>query len=61
MNLYKFFLLHLFLGKAFEKQTEKQVVALKPLNLSNKKDEIAQTEFILPQNLINDLIRVKLK
>ena len=53
--------MHLFLGKAFEKQTEKQVVALKPLNLSNKKDERAQTEGIFPQNLINDLIRVKLK
>ena len=61
MNRYKFFLLHLFLGKAFEKQIEKQVVALKPLNLSNKKDERAQTEGIFPQNLINDLIRVKLK
>ena len=61
MNRYKFFLLHLFQGKAFEKQTEKQVVALKPLNLSNKKDERAQTEGIFPQNLINDLIRVKLK
>ena len=46
------------LGKAFEKQTEKQVGAIKSLDLSNK---LKQTEGIFPQNLMNDLIRVKLK
>ena len=30
------------LGKAFEKQTEKQVGDLKSLDLSNKKDELKQ-------------------
>ena len=49
------------LGKAFEKQTEKQVGALKSLGLSNKKDELKQIEGIFPQNLMNGFIRVKLK
>ena len=49
------------LGKAFEKQTEKQVGALKSLDLSNKKDELKQIEGIFPQNLINDLIRDKVR
>ena len=30
------------LGKDFEKQTEKQFVAIKTLDLSNKKDELKQ-------------------
>ena len=45
------------LGKTLGKQTEKQVGCLKSLDLSNKKNEI---ESIFPQNLMNDLIRVKL-
>ena len=45
------------LGKAFEKQTEKQVDAIKFLNSSNK---LKQIEGIFPQNLMNDLIRAKL-
>ena len=47
--------------KPFEKQTEKEVGALNFLNLSNKKVELKQTEGILPQNLMNDLIHDKLK
>ena len=49
------------LGKAFEKQTEKQVNALKSLNISDKKNELKQIEDIFSQNLFNDLIRDKLK
>ena len=49
------------LGKALEKQTEKQVDAFKSLDLSNKKDELKQIEGIFPQNLMKDCIRVKLK
>ena len=35
--------------------------ALKPLNPSNKKDELKQIEGIFPQNLMSNLIRAKLK
>ena len=49
------------LGKAFVKQTDKQVGALKSLDLSNKKDELKQIEGIFPQNMTNDLVRAKLK
>ena len=48
-------------GKVFEKQTEKQVGALKSLNPSNKKDELTQIERIFTQNLMNDFIHGKLK
>ena len=48
------------LGKAFEKQTERQVSALKSLSISNKKYKLKQIEGIFPQNFMNDLIRVKL-
>ena len=37
------------LGKALEKQTEKQVGALRTLDLSNKKDELKQIESIFPK------------
>ena len=47
-------------GKAFEKQTERQVSALKSLDISNKKYKLKQIEGIFPQNFMNDLIRVKL-
>ena len=43
------------LGKALEKQTEKQVDALKSLKLSDKSDELKQIEGILAKNLLNDL------
>ena len=46
------------LGKAFEKQIEKQVGTIKPLDLFNK---LKRLESIFPQNLMNDLIRAKLK
>ena len=49
------------LGKTFEKQKEKQVDALKSMDLCNKKDELKQIEVIFPQNLMNDLICFKLK
>ena len=44
------------LGNAFEKQTEKQVDAIKFLEISNKKDELKQIETMLKQNLMEDLI-----
>ena len=37
------------LGKALEKQTEKQVGTLRTLDLSNKKDELKQIEGIFPK------------
>ena len=46
------------LGKAFEKQTEKQVNAIKSLDPSNKSKQI---EGIFLRNLKNYLIRAKLK
>ena len=49
------------LAKTFEKQTEKQVAAVKSLDISNKKDELKQIENIFPQILMNDLILPKLK
>ena len=49
------------LGKTLEKQTEKQVGSLKSLDTFNEKNELKQIEGIFRQNLMNDLIRVKLK
>ena len=46
------------LGKAFEKQTEKPIGAIKSLDSS---DKLKRIEGIFPQNLMNDLIRAKLK
>ena len=46
------------LGKPFQKQTAKQVGAIKSLDPSNK---LKRTESIFPQNLMNDLIRAKFK
>ena len=46
------------LEKTFEKQTEKQVDAIKYLDFSNKLKKI---KGIYPQNLMNDLICAKLK
>ena len=37
------------LGKALEKQTEKQVGALRSLDVSNKKGELKQIEGIFPK------------
>ena len=45
------------LEKTFEKQTEKQVGAIKALDTSNK---LKRFECIFHQNLMNDLIRAKL-
>ena len=44
-----------------KKYTEKQVVALKSLNPSSKKDELKQIQFLSPQNLMNDFVCAKLK
>ena len=52
---------YFFVGKSFEKQTGKQVGAIKSLDLSHKKDELKQIERIFPQSLMNDLICAKLK
>ena len=49
------------LGKAFEKQTENQVGTIKSLKSFNKKDEWKQIDGVFPENLMNDLIRDKLK
>ena len=49
------------LGRAFEKQIEKQVGAIELLTFSYKEDELKQIESIFPQNLVNGLIRAKLK
>ena len=49
------------LGKAFEKQTEKQVGVMKSLKPSNKKDKLKKIEGVFPQNLMNNLIRDNLK
>ena len=46
------------LGKAFQKQTDKQVDDIKSLHPSNK---LGRIEGITPQNLMNDLIHAKLK
>ena len=44
------------------KKTQKnRFFVLKFLDLSNKKDELKKTEGIFTQNVMNDLIRVKLK
>ena len=48
-------------GKALEKQTQKQVNALKSFNLPNKIDELKQIDDIFPQNQMNDLICDRLK
>ena len=45
-------------GRAFEKQTEKQVDAVKSQDLSSK---LKRIDCIFPKNLMNDLIRAKQK
>ena len=49
------------LGKALEKQIEKQVDALKFLSLSNKATGLKQTEVIFPKTFMIQLITYKLK
>ena len=49
------------MAEAFEEQTEKQVNALKSLNISDKINGLKETEYIFPQNLLNDPIRDELK
>ena len=46
------------LGKAFKEQTEKQMSAL---NVSDEINEIKKIENIFPKNILNELIRDKLK
>ena len=50
-----------FVYSPLVKALEKQVDPIKSLDFPNKKDELKQTEGIFPQNLMNDLIRTKLK
>ena len=47
--------------KAYEKQKEKLVDALKSLNLSDKTDELKWFESIFPKKVLNDLIIDKSK
>ena len=47
------------LKKTLEKQTEKQINALKSLNLSNETDELKRIESIFPKNLLIDLTKDK--
>ena len=49
------------LGKAFEKQTEKQIGAINSLKPSNKKDELKQIKGAFLQNLMNHFVHDKLK
>ena len=44
-----------------KKKTQKEVDALKSLNVSNKIDELKQIQGIFPKNLLNDLTTYKLK
>ena len=44
-----------------EKQTQKKVGVLKSLNPFNKRDELKKIECIFSQNLMNGLLRAKLK
>ena len=44
-----------------KKNKKKQVYAFKSLNISDKPDELKQTESIFPQNQLNDLICDRLK
>ena len=48
------------LGKALDKQTEKQVGAIKSLDLPNNKYKLKVQQVIFSQNLVNDVIRDKL-
>ena len=52
---------HSLLGKALEKQTEKQVDALPSLNLSAKTDDLKQIENIFPKNLLTNVINDRAK
>ena len=49
------------LGKAFEKQTEKQFAVINSLDFPNKNYELQQVQGIFPQNQMIDLIFDKLK
>ena len=50
------------LGKAFEKQTEKQVDAKKFLKLSfDKTNELKQIKSLFPQNMVNKMVCDELK
>ena len=49
------------LGKAFENQTEKEISALKSLDLSNEKDKLKPIDGIFSKNILNYLIINKFK
>ena len=49
------------LGKALEKQTQKQIHALKSVKRSNRTNELKQIQGISPKYLLNDLVVYKLK
>ena len=52
---------HSLLGKALEKQTEKQADELPSLNLSAKTDDLKQIENIFPKNLLTNVINDRAK
>ena len=53
--------MHILLWENLLKNKTKQVGAINSLNLFNKKGELKPIKHIFPQNLMNDLIRDKLK
>ena len=50
-----------FFRISFEKQTEKKIGAIKSPKHANRKDKFNKNGSIFKQNLLNDLIRDKLK
>ena len=50
-----------FFRISFEKQTEKKIGAIKSPKPANRKDKFNKYGSIFKQNLLNDLIRDKLK
>ena len=50
-----------FFRISLEKQTEKQIGAIKSLKPANRKDKFNKNGSIFKRNLMNDLIRDKLK
>ena len=49
-----------FLGTPLEKETEKQIDALKSLIVLGKTDQLKQVQRMFPQNIATDLIRNRL-
>lgn len=48
------------MGKAFNELTKGKVKGKKDLNISDKRNELKQTEIMFSQNLLNDMISDKL-